>query len=138
VLAGGQPVTGVLPRGLARAEFAHPKLTTLHTVETMHERKALMEKLADAFIAMPGGFGTMDELFEVLTWAQVGLHRKPIGLLNVLGYWAAMEQQIRHGLSEGFIPSELASALVVEADPATLVDRLMAHAPPKSAVTWIR
>ncbi len=138
VLAGGQPVTGVLPRGLARAEFAHPKLTALHLVETMHERKAKMEQLADAFIAMPGGFGTLDELFEILTWAQVGLHAKPIGLLNVRGYWNALVAQIDHSLAEGFVPSELASALVVDPDPGVLVEKLIAHQPPKSAITWIK
>lgn len=138
VLGGGQPVTGVLPRGLARAEFAHPKLTTLHLVESMHERKAMMENLSDAFVAMPGGFGTLDELFEILTWAQVGLHAKPVGLLNVDGYWDPLEQQIQRGFEEGFIPPTLLTALVVEKTPEALVDRLMKHQPPASAIKWIR
>jgi len=138
VLSGGQPVTGVLPRGLARAEFAHPQLTTLHLVESMHQRKAMMESLSDAFVAMPGGFGTLDELFEILTWAQVGLHAKPVGLLNVDGYWDPLEAQIRRGFEEGFIPPTLLTTLVVEQNPETLIDRLLLHQPPPSAVTWIR
>jgi uncharacterized protein (TIGR00730 family) len=138
VLGGGQHVTGVLPRGLARAEFAHPKLTTLHLVESMHERKAMMEKLSDAFVALPGGFGTLDELFEILTWAQVGLHEKPVGLLNVDGYWDPLEAQIRRGFEEGFIPPTLMTTLVVESNPETLIDRLLLHQPPPSAIKWIR
>ena len=82
VLVGGESAIGVIPRGLARQEFAHPRLTQAHLVDSMHERKAMMADLSDGYLAMPGGFGTMDELFEALTWAQVGLHSKPIGLLN--------------------------------------------------------
>jgi uncharacterized protein (TIGR00730 family) len=137
VLGGGQQAIGVIPRGLARAEFAHPKLTTLHAVDSMHERKALMEELSDAFVALPGGFGTMDELFEILTWAQIGLHAKPIGLLNVEGYWDPLEQQIRRGFTEGFIPPGLDTALVVETSAEALVERLLLHQPPPSAVKWI-
>lgn len=138
VLDGQQEVIGVLPHGLARAEFAHPRLTALHLVETMHERKAMMEKLSDAFVAMPGGFGTLDELFEILTWAQVGLHSKPIGLLNVEGYWDPLEAQIKRGFEEGFIPPGLATALVVEHSADALIERLLTHQPPASAVKWIR
>ena len=83
VLAGGGKIIGVVPRGLARQEFAHPELTEHHVVDTMYERKALMAERADAFVALPGGFGTMDELFDMLTGAQIGLHHKPIGLLDV-------------------------------------------------------
>ena len=137
VLSGGQRVIGVVPRGLAHAEFAHPRLTTLHTVDTMHERKALMEKLSDGFIALPGGFGTMDELFEILAWAQIGLHGKPIGLLNTEGYWDHLERQIRHSFDEGFIPPVLDRVLVVENSAETLVDRLLKHVAPPSAVKWI-
>ncbi len=138
VLEGGQAVTGVLPHGLARAEFAHPRLTTLHLTESMHERKAKMESLSDAFVALPGGFGTLDELFEILTWAQVGLHSKPVGLLNVGGYWDPLEAQIRMGFDEGFIPPTLKTTLVVEKTPAALIARLLAHAPPPSAIKWIQ
>ena len=137
VLSGGQRAIGVVPRGLARAEFAHPKLSTLHAVDTMHERKALMEQLSDAFVALPGGFGTMDELFEILTWAQIGLHAKPVGLLNVEGYWDPLVSQIRRGFEEGFIPPVLETALVVESTAEGLVERLLGHRPPPSAVKWI-
>ncbi len=137
VLSGGQRVVGVIPKGLARAEFAHPRLSTLHAVESMHERKALMEKLSDAFVALPGGFGTMDELFEILTWAQIGLHAKPIGLLNVEGYWDPLVQQIERSFEEGFIPPVLQTALVVENSAEALVARLLRHQPPPSAVKWL-
>ena len=138
VLVGGQRAVGVIPRGLARQEFAHPRLSEAHLVETMHERKAKMSELADGYVALPGGFGTMDELFEALTWAQVGLHAKPIGLLNVEGYYDGLISWVQKGLDEGFVPSTLATALVVEAQPHALLERLMSHQPPPSAVTWIR
>lgn len=138
VLAGGQSAVGVIPRGLARQEFAHPRLTESHVVESMHERKAMMSDLSDAYLAMPGGFGTMDELFEALTWAQVGLHAKPIGLLNTEGYYDALLTWVQRGLDEGFVPSALSTALVVENEPAALIERLLTHQPPQSAVTWIR
>ena len=137
VLSGGHRAIGVVPRGLARAEFAHPRLSTLHAVESMHERKALMEKLSDAFVALPGGFGTMDELFEILTWAQIGLHGKPIGLLNVEGYWDPLVAQIHRSFTEGFIPPVLQTALVVENSARALVARLLEHQPPPSAVKWL-
>jgi uncharacterized protein (TIGR00730 family) len=98
VLAGGRQIIGVVPRGLARQEFAHPELSEHHVVDTMYERKALMAERADAFVALPGGFGTMDELFDMLTGAQIGLHHKPIGLLDVDGYYSAMLEWIRHAL----------------------------------------
>jgi uncharacterized protein (TIGR00730 family) len=138
VLAGGQSAIGVIPRGLARHEFAHPRLTESHLVDTMHQRKAMMSDLSDGFIAMPGGFGTIDELFEALTWAQVGLHSKPIGLLNVDGFYDALLAWVQHGLDEGFVPSTLATALVAESDPVVLLERLLVHQPPPSAVTWVR
>ncbi len=138
VLAGGQSAVGVIPRGLARQEFAHPRLTESHVVESMHERKAMMSDLSDGYLAMPGGFGTMDELFEALTWAQVGLHAKPIGLLNTEGYYDALLTWVQRGLDEGFVPSALSTALVVEKEPAALIERLLTHQPPQSAVTWIR
>lgn len=138
VLAGGQSAVGVIPRGLARQEFAHPRLTESHVVESMHERKAMMSDLSDGYLAMPGGFGTMDELFEALTWAQVGLHAKPIGLLNTEGYYDALLTWVQRGLDEAFVPSALSTALVVEKEPAALIERLLTHQPPQSAVTWIR
>ncbi len=138
VLAGGASAIGVIPKGLARQEFAHPRLTESHLVESMHERKAMMSDLSDGYLALPGGFGTMDELFEALTWAQVGLHSKPIGLLNVDGFYDSLIAWVQRGLDEGFIPSVLSTVLVVEKEPAALIERLAGHQAPQSAVTWIR
>jgi uncharacterized protein (TIGR00730 family) len=138
VLAGGQRAIGVYPTGLARAEFVHPRLSEHQVVTTMHERKATMEKLSDAFVALPGGYGTMDELFETLSWAQLGLHRKPVGLLNVDGYYDALVEWTRRGLAEGFVPEELKSVLVVDADPGSLLDQLLAQPPPSFPVRWLK
>src|SRR2546421_2418842 len=102
VLAHGGEVIGVIPRALVDKELAHAGLTQLHIVETMHQRKALMEQLADAFVALPGGYGTGDELFEILTWAQLHIHAKPIGLLNVAGYFDALLAWLNHTVAEGF------------------------------------
>ncbi len=137
VLAGGREVTGVIPHGLAAQEWAHPRLTEAVFVNTMHERKAIMAERADAFIAMPGGFGTMDELFDVLTQAQVGLHRKPIGVLNLGGYYAPIIEWVKLALQRGFIPEVLRDVLVVRDQPAELVEALLSHQPPPSAVTWL-
>ena len=102
-LAAGGRVVGVLPRALRSVEIAHPGLTKLHLVETMHERKALMADLSDGFIAMPGGAGTLDELFEIITWAQLSIHEKPVALLNVDGYWDKLIELIEHIVAQGFI-----------------------------------
>ncbi|MEW5742919.1 MAG: TIGR00730 family Rossman fold protein [Myxococcota bacterium] len=136
-LDGGGEAIGVIPHGLARQEFAHPRLTQVHFVGSMHERKALMESLSDAFVALPGGFGTLDELFEALTWAQLGLHAKPIGLVDTEGYYAPLVAWIRGALDRGFVPRELEDALVVEKTPLALLDRLLAHRPPESPVKWL-
>lgn len=138
VLLGGRHVTGVIPSGLERQEWAHPRLSEAFRVDTMHERKQLMIEKADAFIALPGGFGTMDELFDVLTQTQVGLHRKPIGLLNQDGYYTPIIEWIRMGLKRGFIPRVLETALVVRDTPPALVDALLTHTPPPSAITWLQ
>ena len=137
VLAGGGEVHGVIPGGLAAKEIAHDGLTRLHVVGTMHERKALMERLADGFIALPGGFGTFEEILEIMTWTQLGLHRKPAGFLNVGGYYDALLSQIRKGLSEGFIPRALAPAIVSRKSPERLLSALLAHQPPPPTVKWI-
>src|SRR5713226_3566266 len=136
VLAAAGEVIGVLPRALFRREVAHPHLTELHEVGSMHERKALMADLADGFIALPGGFGTFDELFEITTWAQIGLHSKPIGVLYVAGYFAPLIALIVHASTEGFIPAAHQSILMREDDPATLLDRFAAYAPPVSVSKW--
>lgn len=125
-MAGGADVVGVIPRRIEAKEIAHRGISTLHVVETMHERKALMERQSDAFIAMPGGFGTYDELFEIITWYQLGIHSKPIGLLDVGGYFQPFRDIVRHGVAEGFIPAAQAT-MPTEADPAKLLDLLCAR-----------
>jgi len=124
VLASGGEVIGVIPESMVARELAHTGVTHLHVVPGMHERKARMAALADAFIALPGGYGTFEELFEVITWAQLGLHRKPIGLLNVAGYFNALKALVEHAITEGFIKSEHQRLLSIADDPATLLDTL--------------
>ena len=128
-LAAGGEVIGVLPRGLFRREVAHRGLTQLHEVGSMHERKALMSELADSFLVLPGGFGTCDELFEMLTWAQIGLHHKPIGLLDVDGFFVALLAFVRHAAQEGFLPLAHIDLLLRAETPAALIDQLLAYQP---------
>ena len=137
VLAKGGEVIGVLPRGLARKELAHAGLSELHLVDSMHERKALMASLSDGFVALPGGLGTLEEVFEVLTWAQLGIHRKPVGLLDVAGYWAGLVALLRHAVAEGFVRPEYAELLLVESAPAPLLDRFLAWQPPVRPPVWL-
>ena len=129
-LAAGGEVVGVIPAALVAKEVAHTGLTDLRVVNSMHERKALMSDLADAFVALPGGWGTLEEFFEVLTWAQLGLHRKPCGLLNVHGYFDRLLAFLAHTIDEGFVRPEHASAIVVADGAAALLDRLATAAPP--------
>lgn len=129
-MAAGGPVTGVIPTALAQKELAHTGLTELVEVCTMHERKALMADRADAFLALPGGFGTMDELFEIITWAQLGFHRKPIALLNVKGFFDPLLVFIDHLAEEGFIKPEHRQVLLVGTKPDDLLDTLMTYEPP--------
>jgi uncharacterized protein (TIGR00730 family) len=136
-LQGRGEVIGVIPKGLARAEFAHLGLTALHYVATMHQRKALMEELSDAFVALPGGYGTLDELMEIVTWAQIGLHTKPIGLLNVEGYFDPLLAFVQRAVDDGFISPGLGSVLCVERTPEALLTKLLTHQPPAPAVQWI-
>jgi uncharacterized protein (TIGR00730 family) len=131
-LAAGTNVIGVIPNGLVEAEVAHSGLTKLHVVETMHERKALMAELSDAVIAMPGGPGTLDELFELFTWRQLGLHHKPIGLLNVADYWRPLLVFLEHAVNERFLRAALFETLLVERDPESLLDLLADHAVPNT------
>jgi uncharacterized protein (TIGR00730 family) len=123
-LAHGGEVIGVIPRQLMEREIAHRSLTDLHVVATMHERKALMAELADAFVALPGGIGTLEELVEMLTWAQLGLHAKPIGVVNVDGYFDSLLAFLRHAVDEGFVSPTNSALLAVESDPETLLDEL--------------
>jgi uncharacterized protein (TIGR00730 family) len=124
-LAAGGRVIGVIPEQLVNWERAHRGLTELHVVSSMHERKALMVKLSDAFIAMPGGFGTFDEFFEVLTWSQLGIHDKPCALLNVAGYYDSLVAMFQRAREDGFLYGTGAEPLV-DTDPARVVERLAA------------
>jgi uncharacterized protein (TIGR00730 family) len=130
VLARGGKAHGVIPKMLASKEIAHASLTDLTIVDTMHARKQRMADLASAFVAMPGGFGTFDELFEILTWAQLGIHDKPIGLLNVAGYFDALLKMVDVALNQGFIPAQHAKLFVVDTDADALVSALETHVMP--------
>jgi uncharacterized protein (TIGR00730 family) len=123
-LAGGGKVVGVLPHVLSDREIAHKGLTELHLVDSMHTRKAMMAQLSGAFIAMPGGVGTFEELFEMTTWAQLGIHHKPIGLLNVADFYGPLLTLMRRAVDEGFIPEARAQPFACEASPAALMDAL--------------
>lgn len=116
-------VTGVIPDSLVSQEVAHQGLSDMRVVHSMHERKALMAELSDAFIALPGGIGTMEEIFEVLSWAQLGLHEKPCGLLNVAGYYDPLIQFLDHAVGEDFIKPKHRALLIVENEPARMLDR---------------
>ena len=135
-LAAGNEVIGVIPRFLDEREVGHRGVTRLHVVETMHERKMLMADLSDAFIALPGGFGTLEELVEILTWSQLGLHRKPIGLLDVRGYWAPLVRLIDHATEESFIADRHRALLLSARDPDELLDAMAAWRPP-SGNGWL-
>jgi uncharacterized protein (TIGR00730 family) len=137
MLALGGEVIGVIPRPLATKELAHPGLTEMHVVESMHERKALMASLADGFVAMPGGLGTFEETLEVLTWSQLGIHRKPIGLLNVDGYYDGLLSMISHAIGEGFVPLEYGALSVSASTPLALLDLLEAWRPPDFPGRWL-
>lgn len=123
-LAAGGKVIGVITEGLQQREVGHPGLHALHVVDTMHTRKAMMADLADAFIALPGGFGTLDELFEMLTWAQLGIHGKPIGLLDVNAYYQPLLNFLDTAVRNGFLRSLHHQLLMCETDPRRLLERL--------------
>jgi len=124
VLRLGGEATGVIPKQLVEREVGHAGLTRLFVVKDMHERKAMMSELAEAFIAMPGGMGTLEELFEMVTWAQLGIHAKPIGLLNVQGFYDGLSAFIDHLVATGFVRPAHAALMTREADPAALIHRL--------------
>jgi len=127
-LAAGGEVIGVIPHALAAREVAHESLTRLHFVDTLHERKALMFKEADAFVALPGGYGTLDEFFEAVTELQLGVHNKPCGLLDVDGYFDRLIGMIDHALSEGFLLRDDRARIALEKEPDALLDRLVGPA----------
>jgi uncharacterized protein (TIGR00730 family) len=130
VLAAGGDVVGVIPRTLQQKEVAHRSLTELHVVGSMHERKLTMMDLSDGFVCLPGGTGTLEELFETFTWLQLGIHSKPIGLLDVAGYWSGLVAFLEHAVSEGFVRREHADLLLVDDEPARLLDRFATWEPP--------
>lgn len=131
VLRRGGRVVGVIPRALLELEVAHARLTELHVTASMHERKSLMAELADGFVALPGGLGTLEELLEIWTWAQLGLHRKPCALLDVAGYYTPLVRFLDHATAEGFIRPAQRDILLVAADAALLVERMMRYEPPE-------
>jgi uncharacterized protein (TIGR00730 family) len=128
--AEGGAVTGVIPRQLVKREVAHQDLDDLRVVNSMHERKALMAELADAFVAVPGGVGTCEELIEIFTWAQLGVHRKPVAVLDIADYYRGLVAFFDHAMAEGFLRSTSRSMLVVESDPERIIERLRAYEPP--------
>ncbi len=137
VLHLGGEVFGVIPETLAVKELAHDGLTRMFVVSSMHERKARMAELSDGFVALPGGLGTFEELFEVMTWTQLGIYRKPIGVLNVCGYFDPLVQLMENAIAQRFLKSEHRSVILVDEDPAALLDRMADHTLP-ALPKWIR
>lgn len=129
-LAEGGHVTGVIPQSMVDREIAHTGITDLRVVASMHERKALMEQLSDGFIALPGGMGTLEELCEVLTWGQLGLHTKPCGLLNVRGYYAPLLEFFDSAIDHGFMRPPHRTMILVETDPDALLTRMASYTAP--------
>ena len=136
-LAAGGRVVGVIPEPLALKEVAHAALTELHVVPGMHERKALMARRSAGFLVLPGGIGTLEEFFEILTWAALGLHNKPIGLVNVGGYFDPLLRLLEHGVAEGFVRDSHLALLLVSDDPEALAAGLLGHRPPPPGPVWI-
>ena len=137
VLAHGGEITGVIPRALVDREIEHRQVEDMRVVDSMHERKALMAELADAFVALPGGIGTLEELVEVFTWSQLGLHRKPCGLLDVEGYYQRLADFLDHAVQERFLLEQHRATLMVESDPGPLLERLRAYRPDAVEPKWI-
>jgi uncharacterized protein (TIGR00730 family) len=137
VLAAGGKAIGVIPQSLVDRELAHRGLTELRVVDTMHQRKALMADLSDAFVALPGGYGTGDELFEILTWAQLGIHTKPIGMLNIAGYFDPMLAWLDHMMREDFLRRKHRKLLLVAEDSDALMNLLQSHRPEAPESKWI-
>jgi uncharacterized protein (TIGR00730 family) len=136
VLAGGGEIVGVMPRHLVEREVAHLGLTRLETVASMHERKARLAELADAFVALPGGLGTLEEFTEIWTWGQLGLHRKPYGILNVAGYFTPLLTFLDHAVAQRFVRPEHRAMVHVADEPMALLEA-MEHAPPPALPKWL-
>jgi len=128
-LAAGGAVTGVIPRALAAKEIVHEGLSELFVVESMHERKSKMAELSEGFVALPGGMGTFEELLETLTWAQLGVHERPCGLLDVGGYYGPLLELLDRAVEERFLKAEQRGLLMVESEPGALLDRFEAYSP---------
>ncbi len=137
VLAAGGEVIGIIPRSMATKEIAHHGLSDLRVVDSMHERKAQMAELADAFLALPGGFGTFEELLEMITWSQLGIHRKPIGVFNVASYFDPLLELVDRGIHEEFIRPEYRGLFVTADDADVLLEQLAAYVPPPPILKWI-
>jgi uncharacterized protein (TIGR00730 family) len=135
--AGGQ-VIGVIPEALAVREIAHAGLSELHVVSGMHERKALMASRSSAFLTLPGGIGTFEEFFEILSWAALGIHQKPIGILNVDGFFDPLLSLLDHGIAHKFIRPGSLHALRVETEPEALISALLAYVPPPARQPWMK
>jgi uncharacterized protein (TIGR00730 family) len=131
-LAEGGEVIGVMPRALLTREIAHPDITRLHLVTSMHRRKALMSSLSDGFLTLPGGYGTLEEFFETLTWAQLGLHTKPCALLDVLGFWNPLLAMVDNQIAGGFVPADHRRLILTGTEPSDILDRMAEYVPPGS------
>ncbi len=138
VLAAGAEVTGVIPSALMDSEVGHTRLTKLHVVKDMHERKAMMAELADGFVALPGGIGTLEELFEVMTWLQLGYHSKPVGLLNTQGFYDDLLRFMDKQREAGFLKPAHHALLITDSNIATLLDRMMAFTMPEGVSVFSR
>jgi uncharacterized protein (TIGR00730 family) len=137
VVSEGGEAIGVIPQALVDREIAHLGLTDLHVVDTMHERKQRMADLSDAFVALPGGLGTLDELFEIYTWGQLGMHRKPIGLMNVEGYFDGLVGFLEHAVAERFVRVDHRDMLIIEEEPTPMLERLQSFDPASLTPKWI-
>lgn len=136
VLERGGKIIGVMPHALVQREAAHHGLSELHIVDSMHERKAMMADLSDGFIALPGGIGTLEELFETWTWAQLGVHTKPLGLLDVADYWKSLVEFLDHMGAEGFMRPYTRELLLIDNDIDQLLQRMRAHSAPQ-VTRWV-
>jgi uncharacterized protein (TIGR00730 family) len=136
-LRKGGEVIGVIPESLVRREIAHKGVSKLHVVETMHQRKALMADLSDAFIALPGGYGTLEELLEAITWSQLGIQQKPCGLLNIEKYWDGLLAALDHAVDEQFVRPENAQLVLVAQSPNRMLERLQEWTPPGHIEKWL-
>lgn len=137
VLAGGGEAIGVIPGGLMQREIAHRGLTKLHVVESMHQRKALMADLSDAFIALPGGYGTLEEFAEIVTWSQLGIQIKPCSLLNIERYWDGLLAFLDHAVAENFVRPENRSMIVVGNTPEEILEKIQSWTPPAHVEKWL-